>query len=56
MCTEGARVGADTITSYGPAYPYKEESGPAEPHLATAHVICGQSGGGTAHYRLVGSM
>ena len=59
---EGAEVGVDTITSYGPAYPYKGGSGPAgsgeivRPHPLTAHVTIGQSGFGTANYRLVGRM
>ena len=62
MCIGGAGVGAKAIPSYGPVYAYKGGSGPADgerqsdPHPHTAHVMSGQSGSGTAHYRLVGSM
>ena len=48
LCIGRAGVGADTISSYGPVYLYKEGSGPADPPPPpTAHVISGQSGGGT---------
>ena len=51
-----------TIPFYGPVYPYKggqDLQGLREelrPHAHTAHVISGQSGGCTAHCRLVQSM
>ena len=57
----GAGVVAQCIPSYGPVYPYKGGSGPAgsgekvRPHPLTAHVISGQSGGGTMHYWLCNS-
>ena len=62
MCIGGAWVVAETIPSYGPVCPYKRVSGPAgsgekvRAHPHTAHVIIGQSGGGTVRYQLVRSM
>ena len=58
----GAGLGTDTITSYGPTYPYKGGSGPAgsgekvRHHPLTAHVTICQAGGGTANFRQVGSI
>ena len=61
VCRGSYREGAKTIPSYGRLYPYKgaqnlqtEREGQTPP--PTTHLMSGQSGGGAAHYRLVGSM
>ena len=49
----GGAVGTGTVPFDGPVYPFKGNGGSGPP---TAHMICGQSGGGTAHYRLIQSI